>query len=561
MSAPSLDAATTPEGDAGFEALSVGSLVAGKYEVKRVLGSGGNGAVYEAEHTAIGHRVAIKVVHRALADREGILARFAHEARICGSLRHPNVGQVYDVGTLDDGAPYLVMELQEGRSLGDVLDEVALPIAAIIDIARQLLSGLSAVHQAGAVHRDVKPDNLMIVRDRTGDAVVKLVDFGIAKPIGRRTGGRSTTGEGTIVGSPDYMPPEQLRGDDVDARTDLYAVGVVLYESITRRMPFDGGSVSDLVASVMRDSVTPPTALREDCPRELERVVLKALSRNPARRFQTADEMSRALAEVPVPRRGAPEVSLAHISERPRPTADDAHAHRRRTIDSSTLEWVQDYLGGARHKRRRLVWLIALAAAAGALALLGPALLVPTVSVGPGVVRVEEVEPESPVPAVARKQEPEVTFVAPSAPRVAAAPVVLAPPVAPPEEPPRLPAPAARVRPESPSEPQRAPVSLSEPRSARVEASAQPAEPRDPTALLEKAATSFVLGDAEGACDLYRQIVRTWPRQADAWRGLGLAASRLGERAEAVRAFERYLELRPDASDAARVRQRLDELQ
>ena len=193
--------------------MPIGSLVGGKYVIKRVLGSGGNGAVYEGEHTAIGHRVAIKVARLSQKERAHALARFSREARICGSLRHPNVGQVYDVGMLDDGSPYMVMELQEGRSLAEVFDEMRLPIAALVDIARQLLAGLAAAHAAGVIHRDIKPDNVMIVRDVKGEVVVKLVDFGISKTV-RADVESGTTDEDIIIGSPDYMAPEQFRGAD-----------------------------------------------------------------------------------------------------------------------------------------------------------------------------------------------------------------------------------------------------------------------------------------------------------------------------------------------------------
>src|SRR4051812_6432617 len=157
-----LDLFDESEPDAPESLLPIGSLIGGKYVIKRVLGSGGNGAVYEGEHTTIGHRVAIKVARLSQKEREHALARFSREARICGSLRHPNVGQVYDVGMLDDGSPYMVMELQEGRSLAEVFDEMQLPVVALIDIARQLLAGLAAAHAAGVIHRDIKPDNVMI---------------------------------------------------------------------------------------------------------------------------------------------------------------------------------------------------------------------------------------------------------------------------------------------------------------------------------------------------------------------------------------------------------------
>src|SRR5688500_10345413 len=189
-------------------ALPAGFVIDGKYEIKRLLGSGGSGSVYEAEHVTIGHRVAIKVVHSRERRREDSLARFRREAKICGAIRHPHVGQIYDVGALEDGTPFMVMELHDGRSFGDVLHESILPIAAVIEVTRQLLAGLGAVHHAGAIHRDVKPDNAMIVRASSGDLVVKLVDFGISKVVRADIRERALTREDVIIGSPDYMAPE-----------------------------------------------------------------------------------------------------------------------------------------------------------------------------------------------------------------------------------------------------------------------------------------------------------------------------------------------------------------
>src|SRR5262249_53910112 len=155
------------------------------------------------------------------------IARFQREARICGTIRNRNVGQVYDVGELPDGAPYMVMELHEGRSLQRMLSESGpLPIAAVLDVGRQLLLGLPAAHETQVVHRDVKPDNIMLVHESSGQTVVKLVDFGIGKSVSADIRTRNVTQEGMVVGSPDYMPPEQLKGEVVDYRVDIYAAGV-----------------------------------------------------------------------------------------------------------------------------------------------------------------------------------------------------------------------------------------------------------------------------------------------------------------------------------------------
>ncbi len=279
--------------------LRPGSEVGGKYVIRRSLGTGAHGVVYEAEHLEVGHRVAIKVVHAAYVDREDMLLRFRREARISGSIREKHIAQVYDVGHLDSGAPYIVMELLEGRSLATLFyEEPALPIATVLELGRQLLHAIGAAHRAGVLHRDIKPENIMLHQESTGDVVLKLLDFGIAKRIIPDLAERSITMEGNVVGTPDYMSPEQLRGNDLDERSDIYAAGVVLYEAITGQPPFEAEHLTELFASVLRDEVVPPSRLRQECSEALERIVLRAMSRSRSQRYPNAEAMSRALAQV-----------------------------------------------------------------------------------------------------------------------------------------------------------------------------------------------------------------------------------------------------------------------
>jgi eukaryotic-like serine/threonine-protein kinase len=547
------------DGDAFAPTLPIGFLIGDKYTVKRVLGAGGDGAVYHCEHTEIGHLVAIKVAHRSRThNREDIMERFRREARICGSLRHPNVGQVYDVGKLQDGAPYMVMELQEGRSLGAVIDESVLPIGAIIDLTRQLLAGLDAAHRIGIIHRDVKPDNVMLVRDRSGDVVVKLVDFGISKSLdqSRHPG---VTAEGIIVGSPDYMPPEQLRGDAVDVRTDVYAVGVLLYETLTRHTPFDAANLPDLVAAILRDPFKPPSQIRFDCPPALEQVVLKAMTRQPEGRYQSVDEFSRALAEVQAAttasRRADPQLGL--LATRVTEGAAPRRTHERRTIDNRTLQDIgvqkkaaprarapESPPSNARTARMRSARLIAIGLGAlGAVFLIARAVWLDDDLANTHVPRLAA--PVVPAPGIG-------SSVAASHPQPTAAGD--APAAAEPD------APAVAVEPEpSSGTSHKAARSAATHKARDTSLRSQPAGERaavdrSNAALLKQAATAFVLGDAQGAHDAYRKVIARDPKQVDAWRGLGLSSSRLGSSAEAERAFRRYLELRPDAPDSARIR-------
>jgi serine/threonine protein kinase len=286
-------------------ALPFGYAVDGKYLIEKHLGTGSSGTVYQAVHRDIGRRIAIKVIHHALATRSDILAYFKTEARICAQIRSRHVGQVFDVGRLKNGAPYMVMELLEGRTLEDLLQRGPLPIPTVVAVGQQLLSALDAAHSLGVIHRDVKPSNLIVTEDVTGEVIVKLVDFGIAKPIANssatRTAARSLSeaeNQHLTVGTPGYMPPEQIQGNAMDNRTDIYATGVVLYEMVTGRLPFEAKELADLTVAVLRNRVTLPSTIRPDCPPELERIILRAMSRDRLARFQSASKMAKELTDL-----------------------------------------------------------------------------------------------------------------------------------------------------------------------------------------------------------------------------------------------------------------------
>jgi len=275
--------------------LDIGDTIEGKYVIKKVLGRGASAEVFEAEHLAT--RVAIKVVHSDLSTCEELIARFRREARICRFIRNKHVAQVYEGGRLEDGSPYLVMELLYGKDLESVFAELgSLSFPAVVELGRELLDGLDAVHRGGVIHRDIKPTNIMLHRDRSGDIVVKLVDFGICKPIKKDLVERDITVKGTLVGTPQYMPPEQMIGSSQDARTDIYSVGIVLYEAITGHGPFEGNALGEVVSSVLRNPVMSPKALRPDCPQELAEIVMRAIERKRDRRFTGAAAMADELA-------------------------------------------------------------------------------------------------------------------------------------------------------------------------------------------------------------------------------------------------------------------------
>lgn len=277
-----------------------GSVLEGKYRIERLVGRGGMGSVYEAVHTGIDRRCAVKVLRTEVGARPELVTRFAREARIAGSLGHPNIVDITDTGTTPSGAPYLVMELLEGRSLAQTLDaEGPFGVELAVEIVATVLEALAVVHSRGIVHRDLKPANIFLAeveRPRRREKVVKILDFGISKPICAEPGAESFTEPGTLLGTPAYMAPEQSLRGQADARTDIYSVGVVLYEMLTGQTPFPGATLLEQVVAILMAGPLPPSAHRLGVPPELDAVVLKAIAREREDRYGSADELLEALA-------------------------------------------------------------------------------------------------------------------------------------------------------------------------------------------------------------------------------------------------------------------------
>jgi serine/threonine-protein kinase len=280
--------------------LEPGAKIGRRWIVREVLGAGGHASVYRAEHEELGHSVAIKVLHveRAGSSVEEMLARFRREARIAARVRHRNVVRVFDFGELDTGSPYFVMELIDGEDLHQRLVRAgALPVAAVIDVACQALAGLGELGSHGVVHRDVKPGNVMLRPREDGGYVAKLVDFGIAALVDG-SGSRRVTADGTVLGTPEYMSPEQIRGLDLDPRADVYGMGVVMYEALTGAPPFAASAPCATLAMALTD---PPPRLgekRPDCPPEIEAIVMRALAKEREERWTGAFAMAAALDDA-----------------------------------------------------------------------------------------------------------------------------------------------------------------------------------------------------------------------------------------------------------------------
>ena len=273
----------------------IGTTLSGRYLVTRKVGQGGMGAVYEATHTLIGKRVAVKVLLEKYAQREAIVARLKQEAQLASSVGNEHIIDITDFGTTEDGRTFVVMEFLEGESLAECLArETKLPEQRLLRIASQTSSALAAAHAKGIVHRDVKPENLFLLKRKEQD-FVKVVDFGISKSLRASSEEEDQprlTQTGMVLGTPLYMSPEQARGDDeLDQRVDIYALGVILYEASTGRVPFIGNNYLSVISQVLNETPKPPRDLRPELSEEFESIVLRAMAKNPNERYASAQEM------------------------------------------------------------------------------------------------------------------------------------------------------------------------------------------------------------------------------------------------------------------------------
>jgi serine/threonine protein kinase len=263
------------------------ATIGGRYRIERPLGHGGMATVYLGRDTELERPVAIKLLAENLAGDDEFRRRFVREAKLAARLSDPNVVNIYDAGE-DDGRPYIVMEHVDGETLADLLARRGrLPPDEARELAAQAASGLAHAHEAGLVHRDVKPHNLILRRDGT----VKIADFGIA-----RAAETTITQTGTVLGTAAYLAPEQAMGEKVTAAADVYSLGAVLYELLTGRPPFEFESLADLAAQQARMEITSVSELAPDVPPELEDVVMRCLARNPAYRPASAGELARLLS-------------------------------------------------------------------------------------------------------------------------------------------------------------------------------------------------------------------------------------------------------------------------
>lgn len=305
----------------------VGSVISERYRIEAMLGEGGMGAVYLAEHTHMRKRVAVKILHREMTQMPEIVARFEREAMAAGHIEHPNVASATDFGKLDDGSFFLVLEYVEGHALRQELSEGPLGLDRALHITKQIASALARAHSLGIVHRDLKPENVMLSPREEDPDFVKVLDFGIAKvPVAELSGeasGEALTRAGVIFGTPEYMAPEQALGEEVDHRADLYALGILLYEMLSGSRPFEADSAVSLLGMQVTQ---PPPPLSSEVPPAIAAIVMRLLAKEAGDRFQQAREVIEAIDEV---------------SAAPRATSSSQAIRRESLIDAlrTPLSW------------------------------------------------------------------------------------------------------------------------------------------------------------------------------------------------------------------------------
>lgn len=468
------------------------------------MARGGMGTVYRGAHVELGRQAAIKVLSPACAKSEEAVERFLREARIASQIDHPNIVAILDLGRLETGVPYLVMELLEGEDLADLIArEAPVPVARVVELLEPIARALDAVHAAGLLHRDVKPANIFLARRPDGRVAPTLIDFGLAA-LREEGNDRRLTREGIVVGTPHYVSPEAAEGEKVDARSDVYSLALVAYELLSGVLPIDGKEPGSLLVQKVRK---PAPTLSERTgtayPPALEQLIARALSRTPDRRPPTAgafiDELAK-LAGVTLELAPAPRVEP--------PASPKSEAYRP---------------SGSTPKHSHLVSGVALAL----LLVAGVGIVAWAPWSEDGIVA----NPLAPDEPRAREPEP-----------IVPGPQIVVPTV--PRQPPD-------------DEPQRSSNLRPKPRAPR----GGERDAGHAAALSREGSAALLHGRFARARDLFRAATQADATHAAAWRGLGLASERMGLAPEAARAYRRYLSLASGAHDAGRVRERLSQLE
>lgn len=450
--------------DQGHAAAGVreGDILAGKYRIDKILGVGGMGVVVAAHHIQLDDRVAIKFLLPAALANPDAVSRFAREARAAVKIRGEHVARVTDVGTLENGSPYMVMEYLEGSDLAGWLERTGpLPIEQAVEFVLQACEAIAEAHVLGIVHRDLKPANLFVVRRPDGSFSVKVLDFGISKSILPGSSKSDMTQTKAIMGSPLYMSPEQMQSSkDVDARTDIWALGVILYELLTADSPFLADTMPELVVKIMTAPPQPLRNRRPDAPLGIEVVILKCVEKDRGKRYATVGELAVALMEF-APRRSKVSVErisgilkAGGLSQSALFLPPSSEPYSQRGEGGTAASWGRTSL-----TQRRTASITIAAALFGGVAITAATVAVlraRTPSPEPVVSAASGVPPTAPTAAPPPTAPAPVTTAAPKAPvpsseplRPAPAPIAsVAPPAA---KPPKAEPPAARPKPPAPA--------------------------------------------------------------------------------------------------------------
>jgi serine/threonine protein kinase len=561
----------------------LGRTLASKYRLDSLLGEGAMGRIYQAHHQLLDKDVAIKVLHQHLGGEDRVAKRFHREARAASRLSHPNSVQILDFGSTDDGVLYIAMELLDGEDLQVILDhDFPLTPRRIVSILGQALRALDEAHHVGIIHRDLKPENIVVLTDRAGRDLVKVCDFGIAKIMEGE--GQSITVDGFVCGTPQYMAPEQARGEDVDRRLDIYAAGVVLYQMLTGSPPFSGDTALGIITKHLTDEAVPPRKRRPELgiPESLERIAKKAMSKSRNDRFATAKEMSDAL-EAAIDELGPladERLGEGRLAEQASKEAELARGRTEEALAKSDRPSAGSDGGAATSSSvalpvQRVPWgmvatgvaMIALVAAAWSLVRPAPA---PTTS-QPITADVHEVRTTAAPPVTS---EPIVAPPATTEPTPPPTEPVIAPPSTTAE--PTPPATTATSEASSPRRPLTSAGGRVTPFGTRSGGSAASVAPQPPVTsavgatpsaaatqqvpepalsparrAFEAGRSAFLAQDFRGAIRSFEEAARLSPSDADVQKQLGRAYMRAGDIPRGVAAYRRYLELAPAATDRA----------
>ncbi len=565
----------------------IGRLVAQKFRIDRLLGAGAMGRVYLAEQTNLGKQIALKVLHNAMTGDAALAKRFYREAKSASMLSHPNILQIIDFGD-DAGLLFIAMELLSGRDLYRAIkQDFPFPLERVGHIGGQILGALDEAHVTGVVHRDLKPENVMLLDVRGESDFVKVCDFGIAKIASERDGeGSAITMAGMVCGTPEYMSPEQARGEPLDGRSDLYAMAVILYQMVTGDVPFRAESALGVITKHLTEEPTPPSKRRNgSVPAPLESVILRGLRKDKNERFASAADMRAALLESVGMRRPSSPSSPRVTASQPAdalavtgvatPVSGTAQAATPAGSGSaSSHPSVHGELAAQKAPAARragfVVAALALVGAVGGAAwvIVGkkgdvPA-LTETTPPRPTVAAPLPTPPEpKPIPSEAMPKPAEPQPQPPQPTEATARPAAIPPA---PEPPPVTTLATGARLPHKKHEPHKTALAAVAPSTepavpvaAPAAAAAAPPKPSTaPKSPFADGEALFKSGDVEGALAKYQEAARANPNDAKTQRQIGKCYNRLGQRDRALPYFKKYLELAPDASDASFIRAMLD---